>query len=150
MQEEQEREVAQEKEEERQIERPPAAVPRAHSLHADVKSLVLTGVTPHRSLPLCLRFLPLSNHVEALRQNVWSGCFPHIWVTNDFMRTIEETWGTTLPPWTISYVLQNGFSPVASSRTSFSLALLRQMRSWMISASRSLSRCIHTEPEPPE
>jgi hypothetical protein len=94
MQEEQEREVAQEKEEERQIERPPAAVPRAHSLHADVKSLVLTGVTPHQSLAIvpavsCLSQTTLSHFVTMSAR----GAFPHIWVTSDFMRTIETTHG---------------------------------------------------------
>jgi len=94
MQEEQEREVAQEKEEERQIERPPAAVPRAHSLHADVKSLISTGVTPHRSLAIvpavyCLSQTTLTNFVKTSARDA----FPHIWVTTDFMRTIETIRG---------------------------------------------------------
>jgi hypothetical protein len=94
MQEEQEREVAQEKEEERQIERPPAAVPRAHSLHADVQSLVSTGVTPHESLAIlpavsCLSQTTLSHFVRMSARRA----FPNIWVTSDFMRTIETTHG---------------------------------------------------------
>ena len=94
MQEEQEREVAQEKEEERQIERPSAAIPRAHSLHPDVKSLVLTGVTPHRSFAIvpaiyCLSQTTLTNFVKKSGRDA----FPHIWVTDDFMRTIEKMRG---------------------------------------------------------
>ena len=94
MQEEQEREVEQEKEEERQIERPPAAIPRAHSLHADVKSLVSTGVTPHRSPAIvpavsCLSETTLTNFVKRAGRDA----FPHIWVTKDFMRTIEKLRG---------------------------------------------------------
>jgi len=63
--EEHEREVAQEKEGERQIERPPAAVPQTHVVHRDVRLLVSTGQT----------------------------AFSHIWITNDFARTIEKTRG---------------------------------------------------------
>ncbi len=47
--EEHEREVAQEKEGERQIERPPAAVPQTHVVHRDVRLLVSTGIIPHKS-----------------------------------------------------------------------------------------------------
>ena len=94
MQEEQEREVAQEKEEERQIERPPAAVPRAHSLHPDVKTLVSTGMTPQRSLAIvpaiyCLSQTTLTNFVKRSGRDA----FPNIWVTDDFMRTIEKMHG---------------------------------------------------------
>ena len=93
-QEEQEREVAQEKEEERQIERPPAADPKPHSLHADVKSLISTGVTPQRSLAIvpavyCLSQTTLTHFVKTSGRDA----FPHIWVTNDFMRTIEKMRG---------------------------------------------------------
>jgi hypothetical protein len=88
--EEREREVAQEKQEERQIERPPVAVPRTHSLHDDVKSLVLTGVTPQESAAIvpavsCVSQTTLSNFVKTSGRDA----FPHIWVTNDFMNTIE-------------------------------------------------------------
>src|SRR5258706_3862251 len=84
MQEEQEREVAQEKEEERQIKRPPAAVPSPHSLHADVKSLVSTGVTPHRSLAIvpavyCLSQTTLTDFVKRSGRDA----FPNICVTDD-------------------------------------------------------------------
>jgi len=94
MQEEQEREVAQEKEQERQMERPPAAIPRTHTLDDDVKSLVSTGVTPHKSSVIvpaiyCLSQTTLNNFVKTSGRDA----FPNIWVTNDFVRTIEETRG---------------------------------------------------------
>ena len=94
MQEEQEREVAQEKEEERQIERPPSATPRAHSLHTDVKSLVSTGITPHESLAIlpaisCFSQTTLGIFIKISGRNA----FPRIWVTTDFVRTIEKTRG---------------------------------------------------------
>lgn len=94
MQEEQEREVAQEKEEERQIERPPPAIPRTHSLHKDVKSLVSTGTTPRKSLAIvpavqCLLQTTLSTFVKMSGRDA----LPHIWVTGDFVRTIEKTGG---------------------------------------------------------
>jgi hypothetical protein len=96
MQEEQEREVAQEKEEERQIVRPPVGVPRAHTMHHDVRSLVLTGVIPRKSpgiLPAyhCLLHTTLK-HFTAMSGR---GAFPTIWITNDFMRTIVETYAST-------------------------------------------------------
>ena len=95
MQEEQEREVAQEKEEERQIQRPPAAVPRAHSLHPDVKLLVSTGVTPRKSLAIVPAVYCLSQTTLGLfvKKSGWDA-FPYIWVTADFLQTIEKTRGT--------------------------------------------------------
>ena len=94
MQEEQEREVAQEKEVERQIERPPPAVPRAHSLHLDVKLLVSTGVTPCKSLAIvpavcCLSQTTLGHFVKKSGRDA----FPCIWVTGDFLKTVEKTRG---------------------------------------------------------
>ena len=96
MQEEHEREVAQEKEEERQIERPPAAVPQPHVVHRDVKLLVSTGIIPHKSPAIipalhCLYQTTLGN----LTKTKISGqaAFSYIWVTNDFARTIEKTRG---------------------------------------------------------
>ena len=94
MQEEQEREVAQEKEEEHQSKRPPAAVPRAHSLHRDVKLLVSSGVTPRKSLAIlpavyCLSQTTLGHFFKTSGRSAFS----HIWVTNDFVRTIDKTHG---------------------------------------------------------
>ena len=94
MREEQEREVSQEKEEERQIERPPSAVPLRHTLHADVRTLVSTGSMPRNAkgiLPACHGLLKttLASFVERLE----TAAFPHIFVTEDFSRTIQTTIG---------------------------------------------------------
>jgi len=94
MREEQEREVSQEKEEQRQIERPPPAIPSRHTLHEDVKTLVSTGsiqsdVTGIISACECLSQTTLKSFVERLGM----AAFPHIFVTKDFARTIQTTVG---------------------------------------------------------
>ena len=94
MREEQEREVSQEKEEQRQIERPPPVVPLRHSLHKDVQTLVSTGSIPRNVngiLPVCHCLLKttLASFVERLETTA----FPHIFVTEDFARTIQKTAG---------------------------------------------------------
>ena len=94
MREEQEREVSQEKEEQRQIERPPPAVPSRHALHEDVQTLVSTGSIPSSvkgiiSVYECLAQTTLKSFVERLGTTT----FPHIWVTKDFARTIQTTDG---------------------------------------------------------
>ena len=94
MREEQEREVSQEKEEERQIERPSPVVPSRHTLHRDVQSLVSTGSIPRnakRILPAyhCLLETTLGSFVKGLE----TAAFPHIFVTEDFARTIQTTAG---------------------------------------------------------
>ena len=96
MQEEHEREVAQEKEEERQIERPPAAVPQTHVVHRDVRLLVSTGIIPHKSPAIipalhCLSQTTLGNLVRTKISG--EAAFSHIKVTNDFAMTIEKTRG---------------------------------------------------------
>jgi len=63
-------------------------------IHDDVKSLISTGMTPHNSPAIvpavyCLSQTTLSNFVKLSGQ----GAFPHIWVTDDFVRTIEKTCG---------------------------------------------------------
>ena len=92
MREEQEREVSQEKEEQRQIERPPPAVPSRHTLHEDVQSLVSTGSIPRNVkgiLSACHSLLKttLGLSVERLKTTA----FAHILVTEDFARTIQTT-----------------------------------------------------------
>ena len=109
VQEEQEREVAQEKEEERQIERPPSATPKAHSLHTDVRSLVSTGITPRESLAIlpaisCFSQTTLGTFIKISGRNA----FPRIWVTTDFVGTIEETSG----PRSSSTLLDDFLRPV--------------------------------------
>ena len=90
MREEQEREVSQEKEEQRQIERPPPVDSLKHFLHEDVRTLVSTGSIPINVkgiLPVCHCFLKttLGSFVERLE----TAAFPHIFVTKDFARTIQ-------------------------------------------------------------
>ena len=96
MQEEHEREVAQEKEKERQIERPPAAVPQTHVVHRDVRLLVSTGIIPPKSPAIipalyCLSQTTLGNLVRT--EISGQAAFSHIRVTNDFAMTIEKTRG---------------------------------------------------------
>jgi len=95
-QEEHEREVAQEKEQERQIERPPAAVPGAHIIHPDVRSLVSTGVIPPQSPAIipafhCLRQTALGEFPNNKASS--RAAFSRILVTDDFARTIKKTSG---------------------------------------------------------
>ncbi len=94
MREEQEREVSQEKEEQRQIERPPPAVPSRHTLHEDVRTLVSTGSIPSNVTGItsaceCLSQTTLKSFVERLGTTA----FRHILVTKDFARTIQRTIG---------------------------------------------------------
>jgi hypothetical protein len=96
MQEEHEREVAQEKEEERQIERPPAAVPETHVVHRDVRSLVSTGMIPHKSpaiIPAFHCLLQTTLGIFAKKELTSQGAFSHVWVTNDFAMTIKKMRG---------------------------------------------------------
>ena len=94
MREEQEREVSQEKEEQRQIERPPPAVPSRHTLHEDVRTLVSTG-----SIPRNVKGIHSACHslvkttLEPLVGGLKTTAFPHILVTEDFARTIQATVG---------------------------------------------------------
>jgi hypothetical protein len=79
MREEQEREVSQEKEEQRQIERPPSAVPLGHTLHDDVRTLVSTGLIPRNVTGItlaseCLSQTTLKSFVERLETAAFS---PH-------------------------------------------------------------------------
>jgi hypothetical protein len=94
LREEQEREVSQEKEEHRQIERPPPAVPSRHTLHKDVQTLVSTGSIPSNVTGIisaceCLSQTTLKSYLERLGM----AAFPHILVTKDFARTIQTTVG---------------------------------------------------------
>jgi len=94
MREEQEREVSQEKEEQRQIERPPPAVPLMHTLHEDVRTLVSTGSIPINVkgiLPACRCLLKTT--LRPFAERLEKTAFPHIFVTEDFTRTIQMTVG---------------------------------------------------------
>ena len=92
IQEEQEREVAQEKEEERQIERPPPAMPLRHHLSNHLKDFISTGVIPIRSKYIIPALRSLSQTtLESFANQSGEGAFPHIWVTEDFASTIKTT-----------------------------------------------------------
>jgi hypothetical protein len=91
--EEQEREVAQEKEEQRQIERPPPVAPSTHILHPDITKLISEGVIPKDTKQIISVFDYLSRtSLRSFTATERSGAiaFPHIKVTEDFARTIES------------------------------------------------------------
>ncbi|KAF5393744.1 hypothetical protein D9757_000321 [Collybiopsis confluens] len=82
--EEQEREVAQEIEQERQTERPPPAVALPHSVHRDVTRLVRTGTFSLTSSA----FQPLFR-IPLFQENgfPWSG---RLWATKDFTLSVSQ------------------------------------------------------------
>ena len=85
--EEQEREVAQEKEEERQVERPPPATPLKHRLSDDIKRFIAKGVIPTDSEEFIPALHSLSQTtLESFAKRSGADAFPHIWVTEDLDR----------------------------------------------------------------
>ncbi|KIK65626.1 hypothetical protein GYMLUDRAFT_70721 [Collybiopsis luxurians FD-317 M1] len=88
--EEQEREVAQEIEQERQLERPPPATPLPHSIHQDVARLIDTGILKTTSNA----FRPLFNTVpSAVRTQLQESIYPwstQLWATRDFAVAISQ------------------------------------------------------------
>jgi len=92
MHEEQEREVAQEKDEERQIERPPPAKPLEHHLSDDIKHFITAGVIPTPSKGIMPALCSLSQTtLGSFAKQSGADAFPHIWVTNDFANTTQTT-----------------------------------------------------------
>lgn len=90
LQEEQERELAPEIEEERQVERPPSAEPARHSIHEDLRTFISSGALPIRlDSPACKpAFHTLSDTSAAAHLD--PKLFPvNILVTCDFARTIK-------------------------------------------------------------
>ncbi|PVH99843.1 hypothetical protein DM02DRAFT_710275 [Periconia macrospinosa] len=87
LQEEQERELAPEIEEEKQVERPAPMKPTRHQLHKDVQSLVVTGTIPSNSTAFQPAFQALSSTSAAELSDLTQ--FPcDLLVTTDFIRTI--------------------------------------------------------------
>ncbi|KAF8824093.1 hypothetical protein HHX47_DHR9000559 [Lentinula edodes] len=88
--EEQEREVAQEVEQERQLERPPPSKALHHKVRDEVRSLVRTGNFNSSSFA----FLPLFDAVPlAVRKRLRQGVSPwskQLWATRDFNITIKN------------------------------------------------------------
>ena len=89
MDEEQEREVIHEAERERQVERPPRALPATHSIHQAVVDFVQTGVVPTMTTGFCRAFETLDATSAAPKgAPIWC---PHIWATTDFQKTVRSS-----------------------------------------------------------
>ncbi|KAK5744766.1 hypothetical protein LTR17_001842 [Elasticomyces elasticus] len=93
LQEEQERELSPEKERERQVEKLPSALPRAHSLHPDIVQFVSTGVLSPGSRACQPAFATLSSTTAADANidltEMSEGSDRDVLVTEDFARTID-------------------------------------------------------------
>ncbi|XWW92894.1 hypothetical protein V2A60_000821 [Cordyceps javanica] len=88
LQEEQEKELAPEIEQERQIERPSVTFPAAHELHKDVVSFVQTGSIPPDSAAIRPAFLALENTSVGDRVDLKE--FPaDLLATVDYARTVQ-------------------------------------------------------------
>jgi hypothetical protein len=92
LQEEQERELSPETENERQVERPLPAEPEIHHLHEDVRSFVLNGVFSQSSSAFKPAFIALE-HTSAAKNFDVSEFRNHVWVTQDFARTVRGSFG---------------------------------------------------------
>jgi hypothetical protein len=93
LQEEQERELSPETEHERQVERPLPAEPEIHHLHEDVRSFVLNGVFSQSSSAFKPAFMALE-HTSAAKNFDVSEFRNHVWVTQDFARTVKGFFGS--------------------------------------------------------
>jgi hypothetical protein len=97
LQEEQERQLAPEVEQERQVQRPPSATPEDHSVHPDLRHFVTTGILKDGSNAFMPAFQGLRNTSAAKHLNVSefakhldvSGLPPGLLVTSDFARTVK-------------------------------------------------------------
>jgi len=87
--EEQEREVAQETEEQRSIERPPPATPTKHSIHHDVIQFVTAGKKPEVSSDAFMSAFSIFDKTSAPSPGL-HGWSEQLLVTRDFACTIEE------------------------------------------------------------
>ena len=109
LQEEQEREVAQEAEQERSIERPLPAKPATHYLHNDVVSFVANGREPCGSA-----FRPAFSILDktSASQYTVQGWSSQLLVTCDFWRTIVENSDTVLDDYLrpVNWILANTHS----------------------------------------
>ncbi|KAK2043071.1 hypothetical protein LZ31DRAFT_622182 [Colletotrichum somersetense] len=85
--EEQERELSPEVEQERQVEKPPAAIPARHTIHPDVRAFISQGVYPPRSAAFLAAFRALADTSAARYYDV-TKFNPGLLVTQDFARTI--------------------------------------------------------------
>ncbi|KAK1974854.1 hypothetical protein LZ30DRAFT_810521 [Colletotrichum cereale] len=85
--EEQERELSPEVEEERQVQKPPAATPAKHTIHPDVRAFISEGVLPPQSTAFLAAFRALADTSAAKYYDV-TKFNPGLLVTQDFARTI--------------------------------------------------------------
>ena len=88
LREEQERELSPEHEQERQVERPPALIPRQHSVHGDLKRFILQGILARRSDAFRPAFEIFRNTsaVQCFEKGAWPG---QLLVTADFAQTVN-------------------------------------------------------------
>lgn len=90
LQEEQERELSPEIEEERQLERPPPAMPATHLVHPDVTEFVSTGRIIRNSRAFMPAFTALMDTSAAKHLDVF--LFPKdVMVTADFAKTVKKS-----------------------------------------------------------
>jgi hypothetical protein len=93
LQEEQERELSPETEQESQVERPPPAQPARHSLHADVRKFVQSGVFTGSTAAFQPAFATL--HLTSAAKNFDVREFQNnVWVTRDFSKVVDESFGS--------------------------------------------------------
>ncbi|RSL77685.1 hypothetical protein CEP52_017699 [Fusarium oligoseptatum] len=93
LQEEQERELSPETEQESQVERPPPAQPARHSLHADVRKFVQSGVFTGSAAAFQPAFATL--HLTSAAKNFDVREFQNnVWVTGDFSKVVKESFGS--------------------------------------------------------
>lgn len=92
MQEEQERQLAPEIEQERQVQRPPSAKPERHSIHSDVRAFICTGTLIRSSQAFIPAFQGLKDTSASKYLSVTQ--FPaDLLVTRDFARTVQISGG---------------------------------------------------------
>jgi hypothetical protein len=87
IQEEQEIELVQQKEAEREVERPPPATPAKHRLHKDVESFITTGEFDSTSTAFCSAAMSLSK-TSLVPPKGTDDTFENLLVTKDFADTI--------------------------------------------------------------
>ncbi|KAH8744369.1 hypothetical protein F5883DRAFT_722279 [Diaporthe sp. PMI_573] len=93
LQEEQERELATEVEEERQVERPAPAKPSAHSLHPDVRRFVRSGIAslPSQGIIPVFRALERTSAAQIFAPSNFDRQPQDLLATVDFARTVVPT-----------------------------------------------------------
>ncbi|KAI0428953.1 hypothetical protein F5Y09DRAFT_357310 [Xylaria sp. FL1042] len=91
LEEEQERELSPEIEEERQVQRPPPALPVDHSLHQDIEKFIATGCLMPTSPAYMHAFNSLRDTSAAQSFVVSQLSSGHLFVTADFAKTVEAS-----------------------------------------------------------